>query len=136
MLKIKQTSRYPANIKYSVFLIDGDTETLYSMYNNLDEAIEKVAKVLFPNLEDKIVQDILRFHEILCRTGFYFNNDFKQTDFHSPNPKITYRQAMELRQRLLEYCQGDLKFPPIQIKYMNQFLDNVFELSLNLKVVK
>lgn len=136
MLRIKQTSRYPASIKYSVFLVEGDTETLYSLYDNLNDAIEKVCRTLFPSLTEDLVQDVLRFHELLCRTGFYYSNDFKSTDFHSPNPKATFRQAQELKNRLLEHFQGVLKFPPIQIKYMNEFLNNIQELSLNLKVVK
>lgn len=132
MYKIKQTNKYPAAIKYSYYTINEGFEDLIGMENNLDSAIYAVSTLWF-DVPPEIHQDFVRYSELLSRTSFYYNNEFKPTDLHSPNPKQVYRQAVDLRQKLIEYCQGTAKFVPSQMKDLNMFLDNIQELSLNLK---
>lgn len=129
MYKIKQTFTYPAAIKYHIYL-DG---TVWTMCNNLDEAIRLILDAAFNDTPDEYKQDVIRFYELLARSSFYMNNDFKATDYSSPDPLNVLRQAMMLKQRLLEYYQGELKYPPIRMQELKEFFDNIQELTLVLK---
>jgi len=132
MLKIKQANTYPAAIKYQVYF--DDTNGTYGLYNNLDEAIIAVCKHEHEDLSDPHIQDVVTFQNLLMRAGFYLNNDFKATDFNGPNPMKVYRQAMELKQRLIEHFQNDLKYPPARMEQVKTFLENIQQSSI--KVLK
>jgi len=132
MLKIKQINIYPAAVKYQVYFDDTNGE--FNLFNNLDEAIEALCKHEYEELSPQHIQDVVTFSTLLLRTGFYLGNDFKPTDMHSPNPLRVYKQAMELKERLIQYFQGDLKFPPARMEQVKATLQNIQELSL--KVVK
>ena len=120
-------------MRFHVYLVHGEHETLRDTCDNVDEAILVSATNLWPELEANILQDFIRFSELLKRTEFYFNNDFKSTDYYSPDPKRTYREAMQLKQKLLDHLKGELKFPPIEMQNAEKLLENIQELCIKLK---